>query len=836
MKFSSQILLIAFISGICGLAYEILYVNIISNYFGDMFYISASVLMTFFLGMGVGSLFAQKYVKMLPIFEISIGLYAVVITTLMYLFSNQIIILLYANTIFYPLLIVITTIIILLVPALLLGFSVPMYTMYYNSIKSKEIKNSSNLKNKSTDGFNKVYILYTLAGALCILLIEYVLLRNLGIYRSVLSIATLNLLTGVYLFFLSKKGNINCIETITSKRSMRLLYYELSSHKNLYLILVLSNIITSVYYLIVLQILNLVYGPQLENFSILIFISLFSISISTLFVSIKSGLISPKTILYLLAIISLIVFSLLYVYILSWISLWSMFGVSVFMITVLKIISLTVFLFPLFLLFGLIEPLLIQYRKSDSAVGIILGVSSISMALGFAITIFLLLANFTLQYIIIMLSIISIIAYILFTYFEVDTSVQKNKLISQDSNKLLQISQEYRKYILKYGFTFLFFLGIFMLFFLSWPQNTLNMGYNLIQSPQALHDRIHSIEEVQEFRRHQDVVSLVTHFDMFNDVRFTSFALNGYVALTFTDLNLQTQLSETKLALLPLLFNNITTDAMVLGFGSGITPGAAGLLYENVNVLEINLALEDAVEILSDKNFNVLEQENVNIIYQDGLIHLVGSDSTYDVIINTVTSPYFYSASKLWTKEAFEIVSSRLNEGGIFAAWFDIRLGDEGIFILHNTLHSVFNDCLYYLVEQYYYFTLCSNDELSYNSKILENLPPQITELFEIQLIPQRFNSISDFIENRFLKLDFTFSGEFEEGSKNHVNTLDNQLLRFRTQPLIRANMREEYSWTNYEFVFSQININPFTNTQIMDQEELELRCRILQYATDLTC
>src|SRR5262249_42435167 len=56
IAFSGLLLL----SGFCGIAYEILYARILSNFIGDQFAVSASVLLTFLLGIGFGTLFAHR--------------------------------------------------------------------------------------------------------------------------------------------------------------------------------------------------------------------------------------------------------------------------------------------------------------------------------------------------------------------------------------------------------------------------------------------------------------------------------------------------------------------------------------------------------------------------------------------------------------------------------------------------------------------------------------------------------------------------------------------------------------------------------------------------------
>lgn len=62
------------VSGFCGISYEILYGRLIGNLVGDQFAVSAAVLLTFLLGIGVGSRAAHRFWPQLWAFEAAIGL------------------------------------------------------------------------------------------------------------------------------------------------------------------------------------------------------------------------------------------------------------------------------------------------------------------------------------------------------------------------------------------------------------------------------------------------------------------------------------------------------------------------------------------------------------------------------------------------------------------------------------------------------------------------------------------------------------------------------------------------------------------------------------------
>ncbi len=63
------------LSGFCGISYEILYGRMLGNIVGDQFAVSASILLTFLLGIGVGAIYAHRLWPFLWLIEASIGVY-----------------------------------------------------------------------------------------------------------------------------------------------------------------------------------------------------------------------------------------------------------------------------------------------------------------------------------------------------------------------------------------------------------------------------------------------------------------------------------------------------------------------------------------------------------------------------------------------------------------------------------------------------------------------------------------------------------------------------------------------------------------------------------------
>jgi len=75
----SVLLVVSLASGMCGIAYEILYARLLTTYLGDMFFVSAAILATFLLGIAFGSLAARRLTRWLWLIELLIGVRAVLL-------------------------------------------------------------------------------------------------------------------------------------------------------------------------------------------------------------------------------------------------------------------------------------------------------------------------------------------------------------------------------------------------------------------------------------------------------------------------------------------------------------------------------------------------------------------------------------------------------------------------------------------------------------------------------------------------------------------------------------------------------------------------------------
>jgi spermidine synthase len=149
-----------------------------------------------------------------------------------------------------------------------------------------------------------------------------------------------------------------------------------------------------------------------------------------------------------------------------------------------------------------------------------------------------------------------------------------------------------------------------------------------------------------------------------------------------------TDLPNTLLvALLPIASHPMPTNFLNIGLGAGVTLGAARALIDNVDLVEINPAVIDAVRRHGLPGL----LDGVEIIRNDARNYLLRASKHYDVISSEPSYPTESGVANLFTREYFELASSRLTKHGVYGQWLPSQmLHDEGIAMMAKTFGTVF--------------------------------------------------------------------------------------------------------------------------------------------------
>jgi predicted membrane-bound spermidine synthase len=241
---------LAFLSGCCALAYEVLYMRALTTLLGDMLHVHAALLSAFLVGIGLGAKLAHRWLRWLWAFEVVTGLYALGVPAAAKWFSGQSMMVAVTGS---HALTIVTTAGFLLVPSVLIGFSIPLFSAY---IKSEA---------KDHLAFQGVYAAYNLGAFLSILAVELFLVRQLGVRLSLALVGGVNLMNGAVLL-LMKAAPEHAPDVPQRTFEPRVVFA-----------LALASVVSAVFQLFFLKLTYLVFAPHRENFAIGLSVTLLGI-------------------------------------------------------------------------------------------------------------------------------------------------------------------------------------------------------------------------------------------------------------------------------------------------------------------------------------------------------------------------------------------------------------------------------------------------------------------------------------------------------------------------------------------------------------------------------
>jgi len=231
----------------------------------------------------------------------------------------------------------------------------------------------------------------------------------------------------------------------------------------------------------------------------------------------------------------------------------------------------------------------------------------------------------------------------------------------------------------------------------AWNEELLYQGHYAFKSPEAMQKIIGGQVASERYKGEQDVLSISQRDGS------TYFFINGKISIKLEDA------AEKIVGAISGVFAEDHRRAMVLGVGSGATAGAVGLLFDEVEAVEISGVILENLPRLEEHNFGIARMPNVSLLHDDAIHALKLSAGGYSLILNTVTSPLFFSSSKLYTVEFLQDVRSKLAPGGLYMTWLDSRVGDRGADIMLESVTSSFEHCGLAQIGTNYLLMLCSD-------------------------------------------------------------------------------------------------------------------------------
>jgi spermidine synthase len=187
-------------------------------------------------------------------------------------------------------------------------------------------------------------------------------------------------------------------------------------------------------------------------------------------------------------------------------------------------------------------------------------------------------------------------------------------------------------------------------------------------------------------RDDREATVTVTKFASAHDM--ISLKVNGKTdASTGADMMTQVLLGE-----LPLMLKPAARDALLVGWGSGVTAGSI-LRHpvEHLDAVELIPAVVDASHFFDRENRNALDDDRLDLHLEDAKSFLARDGRLYDVIVSEPSNPWMAGVGDLFTTGFYARARARLAPGGLMVQWFHAyEMNDELFRMTLRTFRSSF--------------------------------------------------------------------------------------------------------------------------------------------------
>ena len=662
-----------FLSGACGLMYEVLWGRMLVLVFGTSVMAVSTVLASFMGGLALGSFYFGRWADRIrnPLrvyagLEIGIGLYALVLP---FLFSglNGIYTAVYAelHTSFYPLSLLrfAFSFLVLLVPAALMGATLPVIGRFVA---------------RDTDGLardmGRLYSINTFGAVLGCLAAGFLLIAALGVRGTLYAIAALNMLIGVVAFVWSLRAGERPEparagapgapeERDDVRRPTRVAYLALTAYG-------LSGFAALGYEVAWTRLLTFVSRSNtIYAFAIMLAAFLCGLALGSVLFSAWAD--RRRNLLFLLGgmeitiglwgILSIALFDQLDAVIepMSGLPFWEMYVGARFAI------SFVIMLVPTILMGG-VFPVAVRLYASLGTLGRDIGglyaLNTLGAVLGSFVTGFLLIPRIGTQNALMVMAAINLIAGGMLFAFDPARRPRSKCVALAVSGALATI------------------------LYLVVPSDPLERLY------------ARSEPDCQLIYYDEDIAGTVTIHRRGEDYLLMKISGTSEVPTDYGALQ-----NFRLLGHLPALLHPAPKDALSIAFGAGIALGTFGRYdLERIDCVEIVSGVPKAVRYFSHLNYDILDDPRVRVIIDDGRNYLSKTLKRYDVIMVDSTHPRSTDSWVLYTREFYDTCRGHLAPDGVVVQWLPIHgLAEPEYRMIVRTFQTVFPHASIWLTTEY---------------------------------------------------------------------------------------------------------------------------------------
>jgi spermidine synthase len=228
----------------------------------------------------------------------------------------------------------------------------------------------------------------------------------------------------------------------------------------------------------------------------------------------------------------------------------------------------------------------------------------------------------------------------------------------------------------------------------AWPREVLASGAGFFakqyESPQQFFDGVRQMKLLF----YKDGINTTLSVDEIDGHRY--YRSNGKTDASTvpSDLAVQVLLGQ-----LPMLLHPDPKEVFDLGLGTGASAAAIARYpgVEQIDIVDIEPAGQMAVRFFDSVNRNILAEPRVRYTPTDGRNFLLARKKKYDVIICDPSDVWVAGVANLFTREYYELAKSRLKPGGVFVQWWHTHaLHPDEMKLIVATLHRVFPHASYW--------------------------------------------------------------------------------------------------------------------------------------------
>lgn len=140
---------------------------------------------------------------------------------------------------------------------------------------------------------------------------------------------------------------------------------------------------------------------------------------------------------------------------------------------------------------------------------------------------------------------------------------------------------------------------------------------------------------------------------------------------------------------LPMALHPAPARALVIGLGGGVTPGAVSQFTgSTVDVVELSEGVVQAAAWFAHVNYDVLSRPGVRLRVDDGRNFLLTTQHRYDVVTADIIQPVHAGAGNLYSREYFTLARRVIDDGGLMLQWVGERPDSQYRLIVRTFLEA----------------------------------------------------------------------------------------------------------------------------------------------------